>query len=866
MSVPPGLNDDATTVDDVTGLQPAPLPEAPPPPGIGRYRLVARLGAGAMGVVWSATDPQLERKVAIKVVHPRLASSPDASIRMLREARAMAKLSHRAVVTVHDAGEVDGRLFLAMELIDGETLTARLRRPDLARPEAWRARLALVLEAGRGLAAAHAAGVLHRDFKPDNVLVDHAGRVAVGDFGLAALGETAGMRPSRAEIARAGFGGSLTMTGALLGTPAYMSPQQLEGEPADERGDQFAFCVTAFEALYGTKPFPVAERGLDALAALAAAATAGVLAEPPGATAVPAAVREVLRRGLAASPAARWPDMATLLAALDTASGLRARRGRRGVLVAATLGLVALAAGAGAYLNAGDRAPSRPPEKRPLYRVPGESVVALGPDGESIAVGFDHIDVHEKGRATPWTLALPAEAQRVFSLELDADTVHYATQMGGERKTWRFREASPPEPSVVLAPSLWVARFAEGDLYVNGHGPEMTQLSYVVHGQARVVWPFHFEDTHMIAVSPDRQKFVFVAESPSPLSHRVVVLTPDGRVHPYASRANLTAVAWLDDHTLALARNTLVNPSIFSIDLATPEPFVETTLYEQASGWFMRLVARDGRLIFVDGNPITRVRVFGGDATLPATHDYEAAKVAAELGWVGADELLVWNHTTHRVARTSEAGARRDTGIALASEPANATLSGNLLIVTLRSKDGRDVEAYDLTTGIRRWQIVGGLHAVRCTEDRGPPCVAILADSEGGELVALDPETGALGAVRAQVPVADDVAVRADGHLLVVGTFAGVRELDAAGLPVRTLGTALSTLRSVAIAADGSVVVAGTIHGTTYAVGRIVGGLYRPVVTTETELLLLARPSPDAKAIAVIGRTFSTELAELVRP
>jgi len=215
---------------------------------IGRYELVTRLGAGAMGVVWSAQDPQLDRRVAIKLVHPALARSPDASARLLREARAMAKLSHRAVITVHDAGEVDGQLFLAMEQVEGTHLGAILRTRDAAERADWRRWLRMMLEAGHGLAAAHAGGVLHRDFKPDNVLVDRGGRVCVGDFGVAALGEvTTGEDAARASAHALSLTDTrpadLTTTGALLGTPAYMSPQQLRGAPIDARADQFAFCV-----------------------------------------------------------------------------------------------------------------------------------------------------------------------------------------------------------------------------------------------------------------------------------------------------------------------------------------------------------------------------------------------------------------------------------------------------------------------------------------------------------------------------------------------------------------------------------------------------------------------------------------------
>ena len=158
---------------------------------VGRYRLSARLGAGAMGVVWSARDPELDRDVAIKLVHPSL-HSEEAASRFRREARAMAKLSHRSVITVHDTGVAFGQLFLAMELVRGTTLGQLLRERTPAEIRDWRRWLPMLLDAGRGLAEAHRNGVLHRDFKPDNVLVDRAGRVCVGDFGLATLGDAHG--------------------------------------------------------------------------------------------------------------------------------------------------------------------------------------------------------------------------------------------------------------------------------------------------------------------------------------------------------------------------------------------------------------------------------------------------------------------------------------------------------------------------------------------------------------------------------------------------------------------------------------------------------------------------------------------------
>ena len=272
---------------------------------VGRYRLVARLGAGAMGVVWEAEDPQLDRRIAIKVVHPRLARDTAATTRLLREARAMAKLSHRSVVTVHDAVEVDGRLFLAMELVEGTTLgqLLRARTPDALAD--WRRWLGMMIAAGEGLAAAHRRGVLHRDFKPDNVLVDTDGRVCVGDFGLAALGADARGAASGAASAAAADG-ELTATGSLLGTPVYMSPQQLRGEAIDARADQFAFCVACFEALYGVRPFR-AGPGLAAIASLAEQIECGAIAAPPAGAPVPISSRSASRSTRRSTTSGRSP-------------------------------------------------------------------------------------------------------------------------------------------------------------------------------------------------------------------------------------------------------------------------------------------------------------------------------------------------------------------------------------------------------------------------------------------------------------------------------------------------------------------------------------------------------------------------------
>jgi len=191
---------------------------------IDRYIIIELLGAGGMGVVYAAYDPRLDRKIALKVLRPDL-DGHDRGARLLHEAKTLARLRHPNVVAVHDAGTFEQQVFVAMELVDGMTLREWLREP-----RDWQEIVRVFLEAARGLEAAHAAGIVHRDFKPDNVLIDLAGRAQVADFGLAR---------SNADRASA----------AVVGTPAYMSPEQRRGEAVTDKSDQFSFCVALHEAL-----------------------------------------------------------------------------------------------------------------------------------------------------------------------------------------------------------------------------------------------------------------------------------------------------------------------------------------------------------------------------------------------------------------------------------------------------------------------------------------------------------------------------------------------------------------------------------------------------------------------------------------
>jgi eukaryotic-like serine/threonine-protein kinase len=312
----------------------------------GRYRVVGLLGAGGMGQVYEAYDGELDRAVALKILRPEIAgSAAPLAERLRRESRLMAQVSHPAVIAVYDAGREGDAVFVAMELVRGETLGAYIARTQ----PAWRDALALFARAGEGLAAAHAAGIVHRDFKPDNVLVEldddrRAKRLVVTDFGIARRG---GERDSRDRIALDDHRDvRLTATGAAIGTPAYMPPEQLEGRGVDARADVFAFAVSVWEALFGKRPFSGAT--VDQIRAAMAHAP------QPTRRGVPARIVRVLERGLAIDPDARWPDLRAMLDALSPPS----RRGRIVAIAAAVVALTAIAVAAEAPV----RTRSSPPD------------------------------------------------------------------------------------------------------------------------------------------------------------------------------------------------------------------------------------------------------------------------------------------------------------------------------------------------------------------------------------------------------------------------------------------------------------------------------------------------------------------------
>ncbi len=326
---------------------------------IGRYVVLGLVGRGGMGEVYAAYDPELDRKVAVKLLRVKPGNGVSLSEgrqRTLREAQAIARLSHPNVVVVYDVGTFSDQVFIAMEFVEGNTVTFWMQ----AQPRSWQDVLRVFRAAGRGLVAAHEKGLVHRDFKPDNVMVGGGGEVRVMDFGLArqmnekheppAAGRSAlpltqsagdveddpmetvvlnrppGPGPASSpgpnlQSSSGMFEMQLTRTGAMMGTPAYMAPEQFLGTPTDARSDQFSFCVALYEALYGERPF-----GGNTMFALTTSVVQGQVRDAPPNSKVPPWVRKVLLRGLRPQAADRYPSMQELIEALGKNPGSARRR------------------------------------------------------------------------------------------------------------------------------------------------------------------------------------------------------------------------------------------------------------------------------------------------------------------------------------------------------------------------------------------------------------------------------------------------------------------------------------------------------------------------------------------------------------
>lgn len=401
---------------------------------IGRFTVDRELGSGGMGVVYAARDDELKRAVAIKLLRGAAGNSDIARARLKREARAMAQLSHPNVAQVHEVGEHEGEVFIAMELVDGTTL--RHWQSDDA--EDWRQILAMYVQAGRGLAAAHEQGIVHRDFKPDNVLVGADGRARVVDFGLAHAqspddrqgdpgdhgdhGDPDGT-PAPGDSESDVLSDPITRSDAFLGTVAYMSPEQFAGEPTHSRSDQFSFCIALYEALHGVRPFAG-----DDVVAVAENVLAGAIDRPPAGVKLPVWLRRALLRGLAVTPDERFPSMDALLAVLD-------RDGRKKRIIAVAAATLVLGVGAGLAVGV----PLASPDTAPPCAAAGSEITALWSPEIAARIGQDFARSARNDRPYATTV------WRSVVRELDAYAASWAAARRGACRATRVEHSRSEE-------------------------------------------------------------------------------------------------------------------------------------------------------------------------------------------------------------------------------------------------------------------------------------------------------------------------------------------------------------------------------------------------------------------------------------
>jgi Tol biopolymer transport system component/predicted Ser/Thr protein kinase len=444
---------------------------------LGHYLLLEEIGRGGMGVVYAAQDSKLGRKVAIKM----LRSEGDAKLqhRLIREAKAMAKLAHPSVVSVHDIGEHDGAAFIVMEYVEGQTL----RRWLAEVPRSVTEILATFMAAGRGLAAIHEAGLIHRDFKPDNLMIRDSGQVLVMDLGIARDGSkalTSATLPDGSDDTSSSV--DLTRDGALMGSPAYMAAEQFSAAEVTPKTDQFSFCVALWEALYGERPFAG-----ENMAALIDAVTTGRMRAAKRSD-VPAALRSVLERGLQVEPQRRFESMTALLAALERASGTHRRaRVRLAWAAASVIGLASIFVGVRAALDrapasaaaaVADATPSEPTPRasepeigqpavptgpRQITTTGTASMPALSPDGDHMVFiddgGLVHVDLRSGE-----TKNLAPKVSDVLESHLSNDgSLMLSARLNGKVGIYRMPSLDA-EPARIDGALEIFCRFADRDL------------------------------------------------------------------------------------------------------------------------------------------------------------------------------------------------------------------------------------------------------------------------------------------------------------------------------------------------------------------------------------------------------------------
>ncbi len=848
--------------------------ELQPGQHLGRYRLIERLGAGAMGVVWAAKDPNLDRRVAIKVVHSRHIENDDAAGRFLREARAMAKVSDRSVVAVFDADQAHDRLFIAMELIDGEPLgdLLRKRRPEEVRD--WRKWLRIMLFAGRGLEAAHKAGVLHRDFKPDNILVEANGRVCVSDFGLADLSTSPASRASNVNIGLAAqlSDVDLTVTGALMGTPVYMSPEQLRGGAITARADQFSFCVAAYEALYGERPFHIdVDRQYPAAPQLIKAIVDHQIRPVPKGSRVPTRVRQALLRGLSAQPADRWPDMTSLVEELRLAMPSRKPRvfialGGVTVLTAIIVAVIALQSKP-LPVNVAPRLPSTVAtvegerySGRLILELPHPIRLAIAPSGDRLAMSTPDaiwlLDINAN------KLTKKSQANRTWFTILsfiDDETLLLAPSAPLRIQRWQIPQDVLADLPVPKGAIRWFGQLQAGALLDGSVASSSSEL--YVEDQPTMRWSIDERIEHL-SISPDRKRFAYLT---SILLVVIDVAQGTTRTLPVTEG---TALAWNGNDEIWYACGTTVHPSIYQTHFDQGGFAPPSLIFQKPTGWIGQILIANKRQFMIYNDPFFVPTLASTDRQRDDTTSPEWT--GGFLNWLDNGELLAWDSKDHHVYRV--AGKQRsDTGIVLEGYPANATRNGTTLVVATRLEGRREITAYSISSGKQLWSINSGIAlAVRCADDRMSPCFVIedmeMDKDKRNTISGIDTNTGNIIHGDIRLPEVADIAVSTDGERIAIATMSNsVVEYSVTGELRRSIKSEISRIRTIAYAGPTSWYVGGAATNSVHSIQLVEAeGISRPFrLGAPATVISILRPAPDQKQLAYVLRKFDPRLYAL---
>ncbi len=749
---------------------------------IDRYQIERRLGAGAMGVVYAARDIHLGRAVAVKVVGPRMDTGFGQG-RLVREAQAMAKLRHPNLATVHDIGVSHDRLFVVMELVDGGTVSDWLK----AGPRSWRAVVAVYLQAARGLSAAHAAGFVHLDFKPENVLLGTDGVARVSDFGVARI-------VGDAERAAPAEGMADEATAGVVGTPGYIAPEILRHQPVDGRADQFSFCAALYAAVNGERPF----EPLDGANRIAQ--TLGTLRQPPSGI-VPRWLQRIIARGLAVDPRDRWPTIDALAAAIEQ----RLVRRRRAVLWTG-LGVTAAAA---TMVLAIRGTPAPPPDWVPT--VIGRETrgspfsMAVSRDGSTLAsISPTEAWIEPRtGVGTRRRVGFPFPDHVVMCrLSHTGDRLFCSFDRApGGFEIWVFDVATgqaqrrvPALAAPTVLPSMQFDVGPDGSLLFSA--VDLMEV-WRVDAAGAVQHVATAKPNELITTplwSPDGTRIALRVRTPE--GARIEVTTLGGSPTTIVSYRICKDLEWLSDSALACAPRLFRNPVVVELLLPAgggeatertrysgPELQQLVALYASSAGVLLSTSPNDKHLELVSlAPPGTARRISSGGVTdLPAA------------GWTSSGSLIfgasVQGHlrimASHpdRGVETVRTGPASEVPLAVLGETivfgrfpgAERTVPFFETPIGRRYPDG---ELFRLALPGGTVEPLGATHgfsALLCAGERATPC--LLTERSGGDLIAIDwdPGTGARGRQRARWPMTSYAATGAlspDGR-----TLAQVRRL-----------------------------------------------------------------------------------------